>query len=371
MKHIFTKAIVFMATLLLTSSLWAQDIIVTTDSKKIEAKILEVSDTEIKYKEKDYLDGPTFVMATNKISSVLYSNGKVVLYNQSPAAEKKEEPQQVQTSVEQPITSSAPSIDENTAEVLLLSGNTLTVQMTEMKSNYIAYVLNGKSYTMPTSQIEKVTFLLNGQVKTYGHHTIQEDKQGSTNAPENTEENSLKTNKADNKKYPRYQGYLELSGLFENVQGYTFGGIGFDGIDGGRINKYVFLGVGLGIYAIWGKMPYYSTSSYSAYYNEVSTATIEVPIFADLRVYIPTTIEDFYPYFETSIGPMINFYQRASNGGRHAVTMNVNAWAFFRLNAGIDYKRFTFGIGYELWGNSSGTDNFGFVKLGVRIGKDK
>ena len=167
MKHIFTKAIVCMATLLLTSSLWAQDIIVTTDSKKIEAKILEVSDTEIKYKEKDYLDGPTFVMSTNKISSVLYSNGKVVLYNQSPAAEKKEEPQQVHTSVEQPVVSSAPSIDENTAEVLLLSGNTLTVQMTEMKSNYIAYVLNGKAYTMPASQIEKVTFLLNGQVREY------------------------------------------------------------------------------------------------------------------------------------------------------------------------------------------------------------
>lgn len=208
MKHIFTKAIVCMATLLLTSSLWAQDIIVTTDSKKIEAKILEVSDTEIKYKEKDYLDGPTFVMSTNKISSVLYSNGKVVLYNQSPAAEKKEEPQQVHTSVEQPVVSSAPSIDENTAEVLLLSGNTLTVQMTEMKSNYIAYVLNGKAYTMPASQIEKVTFVQNGQVREYnGRNTSIQGNQIEESSEKNIANSSNRIYR-DNGEYMRNNTYI-------------------------------------------------------------------------------------------------------------------------------------------------------------------
>lgn len=167
MKHIFTKAIFCMVTLLLASSLWAQDIIVTTDSKKIEAKILEVSDSEIKYKEKDYLEGPTFVMSTNKISSVLYSNGKVVLYNQSPAAEKKEEPQQVQIQTEQQVIPSAASIDENTAELLLLSGNILTVQITDIQRKHVAYILNGKAYTMPASQIEKVRFILSGQERTF------------------------------------------------------------------------------------------------------------------------------------------------------------------------------------------------------------
>ena len=362
-----------MVTLLVASSLWAQDIIVTTDSKKIEAKILEVSDSEIKYKEKDYLEGPTFVMSTNKISSVLYSNGKVVLYNQSPAAEKKEEPQQVQTQVAQPAVSSAPIIDANTAEVLLLSGNTLTVQMTEMKSNYIAYILNGKPYTMPASQISTVTFLTTGQVKTYDHYLIEEDKKEPTSASKSAEENTAKT---DNKKYPRYQGYLEVSGFFGNEYGYTLGGIGFDGVNGGRINKYVFLGFGLGIYAKWGKFPVsYDGNSvvigYSAYSMDATIATVEIPIFADLRIYIPTKTEDCYPYFETSLGPMVNFYQRVSIAGQHAVGNTINALAFFRLNAGIDYKRFTFGVGYELWGDAAGIDNMGFVKIGVRIGKDK
>lgn len=58
------------------------DIILTTDANKIEAKITEVSKSEIRYKEKDNLDGPTFVLETADIHSILYANGKVVLYNQ-------------------------------------------------------------------------------------------------------------------------------------------------------------------------------------------------------------------------------------------------------------------------------------------------
>lgn len=69
---------------------FAQDIIITSDAQKIEAKIMEVSKAEIKYKEWDNLEGPLFVMATSEISSVIYSNGKVVLYNQSSVTVKSD-----------------------------------------------------------------------------------------------------------------------------------------------------------------------------------------------------------------------------------------------------------------------------------------
>lgn len=62
MKHIFHKVIWTMAILLCVTVSWAQDVIVTTDAKKIEAKILEVSKSEIKYKESDNPDGPTFIL---------------------------------------------------------------------------------------------------------------------------------------------------------------------------------------------------------------------------------------------------------------------------------------------------------------------
>ena len=55
----------------------AQDIIVTKDSERIDAKIIEVTDTEVSYKRTDYKEGPTFVLKTSDISSIIYSNGAV------------------------------------------------------------------------------------------------------------------------------------------------------------------------------------------------------------------------------------------------------------------------------------------------------
>ena len=69
---------------------FAQDIIVTTDARRIEAKVLEVSDSEVKYKETDNLEGPTFVISTSNISSIVYANGKVSLFQGTPTATKEQ-----------------------------------------------------------------------------------------------------------------------------------------------------------------------------------------------------------------------------------------------------------------------------------------
>lgn len=70
-------------------SLSAQDIIVTKDAQKIEAKILEVSKLEIRYKESDNLEGPTFVLETQDINTVIYANGKVELYDHAKQNEQR------------------------------------------------------------------------------------------------------------------------------------------------------------------------------------------------------------------------------------------------------------------------------------------
>ena len=62
----------FVLAFMATTLLFAQDVIVTNDAKKIEAKILEVSKSEIKYKELDNLDGPTFILETSKINSIIF-----------------------------------------------------------------------------------------------------------------------------------------------------------------------------------------------------------------------------------------------------------------------------------------------------------
>ena len=96
MKNYLNKFVFTLIVLALCSVIYAQDIIITNDAQKIDAKILEVSKTEIKYKELNNLEGPTFVLETGDIHSVIYANGKVVLYEQNKTPEPlKEEKQEI------------------------------------------------------------------------------------------------------------------------------------------------------------------------------------------------------------------------------------------------------------------------------------
>ena len=97
------KTITLFAFLVISSVLaCAQDIIVTNSAQRIEAKILEVSKTEIKYKEADNLEGPLFVLGTDEIHTIIYANGKVVLYdNDKPTEDKSEQERIAQEQAEQ------------------------------------------------------------------------------------------------------------------------------------------------------------------------------------------------------------------------------------------------------------------------------
>jgi hypothetical protein len=60
----------------------AQDVIITTDAKKINATVLEVSDVEVKYLEQEMQDGPTFILPTTKIATIIFANGQVKTFGQ-------------------------------------------------------------------------------------------------------------------------------------------------------------------------------------------------------------------------------------------------------------------------------------------------
>lgn len=61
----------------------AQDIIVRCDGSVVQAKILEVSSSEIKYKRYSNPDGPLFTLKSSEILSINYENGEVDRYNTS------------------------------------------------------------------------------------------------------------------------------------------------------------------------------------------------------------------------------------------------------------------------------------------------
>ena len=75
------KLLVLLVVTCATVSMFATDIIVTRDAQRIEAKIMEVSSSEIKYKEANNLEGPMFVLSTSEINTIIYSNGTVKVFD--------------------------------------------------------------------------------------------------------------------------------------------------------------------------------------------------------------------------------------------------------------------------------------------------
>jgi hypothetical protein len=67
-------------------SVYAQDLIVLRDGNMIEAKVTEISPTEIRYKRASHLDGPTIVVLAPYVLSIRYANGKVDIINPAPPA---------------------------------------------------------------------------------------------------------------------------------------------------------------------------------------------------------------------------------------------------------------------------------------------
>lgn len=118
---IFNKFAISLAMMWIAASVYSQDIIVTNDAQKIEVKIIEVSKTTIKYKEQDNLDGPTFVLETKDLNSIIYSNGKIVLYNQK--VEEVETSQQISTTFPRTDTVAEvmPPIIENAPQLEILA----------------------------------------------------------------------------------------------------------------------------------------------------------------------------------------------------------------------------------------------------------
>lgn len=160
----------------------AQDVIVTTDAKKIDAKIIEVSKEQIKYKDFDNLDGPTFILDVQEISSIIYSNGKVVLYNNQPAKQQQVDTNR-QVAESETTSDTLKETPDNTATILTKSGKNLDVSIVSMDANGVTYIKNGKQYTLFADKIDRVLFA-NGQIKTYSNTSQAVPSQSNTNRTE-------------------------------------------------------------------------------------------------------------------------------------------------------------------------------------------
>ena len=99
---------------------FAQDIITKRDGVDIEAKVLEISDENVKYKKFDYQDGPTYNVKTSEILIIRYENGSKDIFLEEDKVEETlvEEEKKVE-----PKTTYKPKVDKYGLTVLNNSGS--------------------------------------------------------------------------------------------------------------------------------------------------------------------------------------------------------------------------------------------------------
>jgi hypothetical protein len=87
--YIITAAFLFFGGVF---SVNAQDLIVLRDGNTIEAKVIEISPSGIRYRRFDNLEGPTIVVPAANVYSIKYENGTAELINAVPIIGEKKPP---------------------------------------------------------------------------------------------------------------------------------------------------------------------------------------------------------------------------------------------------------------------------------------
>lgn len=140
---------VFLCTIFVCNVL-AKDVIITRDSERIDAIVTEISESEVKYKKLDNPNGPTFVLSTSKIASIMYENGDVQTF-------KQESQQVAQNNSDVQIYNTEPTYD------IFGTANYGTV-LGEMNAKNIQFVSglpivkNGRTYSYGNMYMDENTY---------------------------------------------------------------------------------------------------------------------------------------------------------------------------------------------------------------------
>lgn len=146
-----------------TTILCAQDIIITKDSKRIEAKIIEVTPTIVKYKKWNYQDGPDILEAKSNIAAIMWGNGEVEAFNIEEVVEttKEEEKQDVVVKEESKIEK-----EESVAIVKEVADKNMVIAKTE-NNNYVV-----GTGSLSLVRLENGDYMCDGKLIT--HENIRE-----------------------------------------------------------------------------------------------------------------------------------------------------------------------------------------------------
>ena len=86
MKPFYIFVVIFLVGI---SSVCAQDLIILRDGNVIEAKVMEISPSEIRYKRFDNQDGPIIILPIINVLSIRYENGVLDIFNSSSIVQQE------------------------------------------------------------------------------------------------------------------------------------------------------------------------------------------------------------------------------------------------------------------------------------------
>lgn len=102
-KRVMKKSFLLLLAIFAASATMAQDLIVKTDSTRIEAVVSEISTENVRYKRFARPEGPTYVLPVSEVCYIRYSDGFVEDYNRT------KKPHKIVATIEQPAPAPQPA----------------------------------------------------------------------------------------------------------------------------------------------------------------------------------------------------------------------------------------------------------------------
>ena len=223
--------------------------------------------------------------------------------------------------------------------IVLRNANEIQAKVESVGQNEVVYRkfsnIEGPTYTLAKSEIFFIKYA-SGEKDTFAEHM-------TTNQP-NLVVRANKKYVEENFSKLKFQGYTYLGADFSGFMG----GPSLDFSFGTRTSKYFYLGAGVG----WHNLieDYYFSFAHYTEWLPYLTFT------SDLKVYIPTKVKGLYPRLDLSFGGCVDPYDAL-------------AGFYMSCGAGVDYRKFSFGIGYQMPVIANVVLPLGYVRLGVRFGK--
>lgn len=269
------------------------DVIITVQSEKIDAIITEVSDETISYKKASNPNGPTFILSTEKISTILYANGEIQVIKHKVT------------------TSSSSNKQEEPAAV--------AVTPTRSTTPYSQKV----HYSSPSSTVRDASLVEN-------KHEVK---------PAEKFEETIQDNTPDFSICGHLKGFVNGFG-----SGSVAGGFGLDlemGFVTGRDINFLGAGIGFDI-------------NFATYGKTLNVAS-DLPIYACDRLYLSSS--SFAPYLDLALGGFINTTEgSAGTGGLYfhpglGLAIPVSDGTYVHLNVGYEL-RYSKVQGYDSFGHA-------------------